>query len=86
MWCKGRLLDLAITEQTHPNQIKSNEGFVNIMDNNIYYIMDKDGYTYQIRYLIYDTKFNPKNEATQAMTLILFKNYYLLCLERRHYF
>ncbi|WMV28843.1 hypothetical protein MTR67_022228 [Solanum verrucosum] len=48
------------------------DDFVNIMSKNAYYIIDKDGYAFQMRPLIYDTKFKPDEETTQAMAWISF--------------
>ncbi|WMV08623.1 hypothetical protein MTR67_002008 [Solanum verrucosum] len=48
------------------------EDFVNIMAKNVYYIMAKDGYAYQMRPLIYDSKFKTEEETTQAMAWISF--------------
>ncbi|KAH0746390.1 hypothetical protein KY285_008047 [Solanum tuberosum] len=48
------------------------EDFVNIMAKNIYHIMAKDRYAYQMRPLIYDSKFKPEKETTQTMAWISF--------------
>ncbi|KAH0665012.1 hypothetical protein KY285_026218 [Solanum tuberosum] len=48
------------------------DDFVNIMSKNAYYIIDKDEYAFQMRPLIYDTKFKPDEETTQAMAWISF--------------
>ncbi|KAM3221779.1 hypothetical protein P3L10_021049 [Capsicum annuum] len=49
------------------------EDFVNV-SKNVYYINDKDGYSYQMRPLIHDTKFRMEEETTQAMAWISFPN------------
>ncbi|KAG5610931.1 hypothetical protein H5410_022212 [Solanum commersonii] len=48
------------------------EDFINIMSKNTYYIIAKDGYAYQMWPLIYDAKFKPEEETTQAMSWIYF--------------
>lgn len=50
------------------------EDFVNMMAENVYYIVVKDGVAYQMRPLIYDTKFKVEEETTQAMAWISFPN------------
>ncbi|KAG5610940.1 hypothetical protein H5410_022221 [Solanum commersonii] len=46
--------------------------FINGMSKNVYYINDKDGYSYQMRPLIYDAKFKIEEETSQAMAWISF--------------
>ncbi|KAG5617651.1 hypothetical protein H5410_017475 [Solanum commersonii] len=48
------------------------EDFVNVVSKSIYYINDKDGYSYQMRPLIYDAKFKIEEETSQAMACISF--------------
>lgn len=48
------------------------EDFVNIMAKNAYYIVAKDGRSYQMRPLIYDANFKMGEETTQAMAWISF--------------
>lgn len=48
------------------------EDVVNVISKTVYYIKVKNGYSYQIRLLIYDAKFNVKSETTRAMTWISF--------------
>lgn len=48
------------------------EDFVNMMSKNIHYITGKDGVAYQMRSLIYDTKFKHNEETTQVMAWIYF--------------
>lgn len=40
------------------------ENFVNMMSKNVYYITAKDGMVYQMKPLIYNTKFNPGENTT----------------------
>lgn len=42
------------------------EEFMNVMEKNVYYINDKDGYSYQMRLLIYDAKFKMEEKKTQS--------------------
>uniref|UniRef100_M1CST3 Uncharacterized protein n=1 Tax=Solanum tuberosum TaxID=4113 RepID=M1CST3_SOLTU len=48
------------------------EDFINMMSKPAYYILSKDGYSYMMRPLIYDAKFNAEEETTQAMAWISF--------------
>lgn len=48
------------------------EDFVNVVSRSIYYINDKDGYSYQMRPLLYDAKFKIEEETSQAMEWISF--------------
>lgn len=48
------------------------DDFINMMSKPSYDILDKDGYSYLMRHLIYDAKFNVEEETTQAMTWISF--------------
>lgn len=48
--------------------------FLNTMDKNVYYIVVKSGYSYQIRPFIYDSKIKQDKEATQEMSWISFHN------------
>ncbi|KAF3685426.1 hypothetical protein FXO37_00637 [Capsicum annuum] len=48
------------------------EDFVNLLSKSAYYIASKDGNSYQMRPLIYDTRFKPDEETTQAMAWISF--------------
>ncbi|KAF3645599.1 hypothetical protein FXO37_20878 [Capsicum annuum] len=50
------------------------EDFINVLSKKIYYINAKDGYSYQIRPLIYDTKFKVEEKTTQTMAWISFPN------------
>lgn len=46
--------------------------FVNILAKFVYYINDKEGYSYQMRLFIYDDKFKVEEETIQAMASIFF--------------
>lgn len=48
------------------------EDFINMISKPAYYILSKDGYSYMMRPLIYDAKFNAEEETTQAMAWISF--------------
>ncbi|KAG5602026.1 hypothetical protein H5410_033396 [Solanum commersonii] len=48
------------------------EDFINMMSKPTHYILSKDGYSYMMRPLIYDAKFNAEEETTQAMAWISF--------------
>ncbi|KAG5630600.1 hypothetical protein H5410_002317 [Solanum commersonii] len=48
------------------------EEFVNVVSKSVYYINDKDGYSYQMRPLIYDDKFKIEEGTSQAMAWISF--------------
>ncbi|KAK4737031.1 hypothetical protein R3W88_000728 [Solanum pinnatisectum] len=48
------------------------EDFINMMSKSSCYILAKDGYSYLMRPLIYDDKFNVDAETTQAMAWISF--------------
>lgn len=48
------------------------DDFVNILSKNIYYIEDKEGFSYSMRPLIYDVKFKVEEETTQALAWISF--------------
>lgn len=45
---------------------------MNILCKTMYYILDKEGYFYQIRPLIYDATFKSTEETTQAVAWISF--------------
>lgn len=46
--------------------------YVNMMSKNANYIVAEIGYAYQMHPLIYDAKFKPEEESTQAMAWISF--------------
>lgn len=48
------------------------EDFINVMSKAVYYINDEEGYSYQVRPLIYDAKFKIEEETTQAIAWISF--------------
>lgn len=48
------------------------EDFINFTTKNAYYIKDKYGYEYQLRSLIYDTKFKAGEETPKSMAWISF--------------
>ncbi|KAG5631368.1 hypothetical protein H5410_003085 [Solanum commersonii] len=51
------------------------DDFINIMSKSNYYILSKDSYSYLMRILIYDEKFNvDEEETTQAMAWIYFSD------------
>lgn len=50
------------------------EDFINFTSKEAYYLKAKDGYEYQIRPLIYDSKFNVNEETPMAMAWISFPN------------
>ncbi|KAG5632024.1 hypothetical protein H5410_003741 [Solanum commersonii] len=50
------------------------EDFINMMSKPNYYIVAKDGYSYMMRPIIYDAKFNTQEETTHAMAWISFTN------------
>ncbi|KAH0666513.1 hypothetical protein KY285_027719 [Solanum tuberosum] len=53
-------------------QIPKDEDFINMMSKPTHYILSKDGYSYMMRPVIYDAKFNAEEETTQAMAWISF--------------
>uniref|UniRef100_A0A0V0ITI4 Putative ovule protein n=1 Tax=Solanum chacoense TaxID=4108 RepID=A0A0V0ITI4_SOLCH len=48
------------------------EDYIRILSKNLYYIIAKDGYAYQMRPFIYDTNFKVSEETSQATTWISF--------------
>ncbi|KAH0748041.1 hypothetical protein KY290_027273 [Solanum tuberosum] len=50
------------------------EDFVNLTSRGAYFITDKEGYSYQMRPLIYDSLFKVDEETTNAMAWISFPN------------
>ncbi|KAF3634444.1 hypothetical protein FXO37_26490 [Capsicum annuum] len=50
------------------------EDYINMLAKNVYYIITKDGYTYQMRSFIYDANFELKEETTQVTTWISFSD------------
>ncbi|KAF3617110.1 hypothetical protein FXO38_34177 [Capsicum annuum] len=48
------------------------EDFVNILSKSVYYILAKDGFSYQMRPFIYDAKFKPTVETSKAVAWISF--------------
>lgn len=48
------------------------EDFMNLTSKCVYYIKDKDGMSYQMRPLIYDSRFKLNEETPLAMVWILF--------------
>ncbi|KAG5631222.1 hypothetical protein H5410_002939 [Solanum commersonii] len=55
-------------------RLNQQEDFINVMSKNIYYILPKDGYSYCMRPLIYDKKFQVAEETKQALAWIFFLN------------
>ena len=50
------------------------EDFINLTSKGAYYLKAKHGFTYQMRPLIYDSKFKVDEETSQAMAWISFPN------------
>ncbi|KAG5611139.1 hypothetical protein H5410_022420 [Solanum commersonii] len=48
------------------------EDFINMMSKNVFYILEKEGYSFPMRPLIYDAKFKVDDETTQAIAWISF--------------
>ncbi|KAG5591022.1 hypothetical protein H5410_041536 [Solanum commersonii] len=55
-------------------RMENQEDLVNMMSKSVYYIKAKDGYSYPMRPLVYDAKFEVDEETTQAMAWISFPN------------
>lgn len=48
------------------------EDYVSMLSKSVYYITARNGVAYQMRPFIYDAKFTPEEETTQAMAWISF--------------
>uniref|UniRef100_A0A0V0I4K5 Putative ovule protein n=1 Tax=Solanum chacoense TaxID=4108 RepID=A0A0V0I4K5_SOLCH len=48
--------------------------FINLISKGAFYILCKDGYSYLMRTLIYDPRFNIKEETTKTLAWISFPN------------
>lgn len=48
-------------------RFSSMEDFINLMSKSAYFIKSKEGISYQMRTLIYDTRFNIDEETTKVM-------------------
>lgn len=65
------------------NQMKD---YVNLLSNNVYYTTARNGIAYQIRPLIYDTKYTSGDATTHAMACISFPDLLLTFLVKESLF